>query len=227
MGDRRHLSGSSATRRCGRRSSSAFGTRPSGCRNMCRPRRSTDLPPLLSRQGPRPLRRRPSVRRLSEVHRPRAEAADRQAFNVKTDRANTVDHGLVDGRADLALRDRRISSGLRRRGMMSTHWPLYDPDGNRSATRIMRVVSRRSSAISRRHFRPADAQALFRPWQRDTRRRLCALPGADRRIGRSARLPAGRKLADPQLSGPKHNEISWASRVEIPLQFLLPSTSTR
>ena len=111
-----HSPGSSPRRRSARRSSSASGTRPSGCRNMCRPRRSTSLPAdyrgkVKALYGGDPL----SDGYLKFIVRELRPMIDRK-FNVKTDRDEHGDHGILDGLADLPLRDRRISAGFRWRG---------------------------------------------------------------------------------------------------------------
>jgi pimeloyl-ACP methyl ester carboxylesterase len=145
-------------------------------------------------------------------------------FNVKTDRANTIIMGSSMGSLiSLYAIDEypRIFGGA---GMMSTHWPLFlKPDGQSVSQEEYEVVS---SAFER-YLAPAlpdprmhklyfdhgaeTLDAIYKQYQ-DRVDAVVARRGYKQGINWLTR----------SFPGQKHNEISWASRVDIPLQFLLP-----
>jgi enterochelin esterase-like enzyme len=145
-------------------------------------------------------------------------------FNVKTDRANTVIMGSSMGSLiSLYAIDEypQIFGGA---GMMSTHWPLFmTPDGKSVGDAEYEVVS---SAFER-YLSPAlpdplthklyfdhgseTLDAIYKRYQ-DRVDAVVARRGYRRGVNWLTR----------SFPGQKHNEISWASRVDVPLQFLLP-----
>ena len=147
-------------------------------------------------------------------------------FNVKTDRANTVIMGSSMGSLiSLYAIDEypRIFGGA---GMMSTHWPLViSPDGKPVSDEDYEVVS----STFERYLTPAlpdprthrlyfdhgseTLDAVYKRYQ-DRVDGVVAQRGYKQNVNWLTR----------NFPGQKHNEISWASRVDIPLQFLLPPT---
>jgi enterochelin esterase-like enzyme len=145
-------------------------------------------------------------------------------FNVKTDRADTVIMGSSMGSLiSLYAIDEypRIFGGA---GMLSTHWPLFmTPAGNSVGDEEYEVVS---SAFER-YLAPAlpdprthklyfdhgseTLDAVYKRYQ-DRVDAVVARRGYRQGVNWLSR----------SFPGQKHNEISWASRVDIPLQFLLP-----
>jgi hypothetical protein len=109
-------------------------------------------------------------------------------------------------------------------GMMSTHWPLViNPDGKPLSDEDYEVVS----STFERYLAPAlpdpRTHRLYFDYGSET------LDAAYARYqARVDKVVAGRGYVEgsnwltKSFPGQKHNEISWASRVDIPLQFLLP-----
>jgi len=144
-------------------------------------------------------------------------------FNVKTDRANTVIIGSSMGSLiSLYAIDEypQIFGGA---GMMSTHWPLsFAPDGKAISQEDYETVS---SAFER-YLRPAlpdprthklyfdhgteTLDAIYKQYQ-DRVDAVVAKRG----------YRQGANWLTRNYPGQKHNEISWASRVDVPLTFLL------
>jgi len=144
-------------------------------------------------------------------------------FNVKTDRANTFIMGSSMGSLiSLYAIDEypQIFGGA---GMMSTHWPLsFAPDGKAISQEDYETVS---SAFER-YLRPAlpdprthklyfdhgteTLDAIYKQYQ-DRVDAVVAKRG----------YRQGANWLTRNYPGQKHNEISWASRVDVPLTFLL------
>jgi enterochelin esterase-like enzyme len=150
-------------------------------------------------------------------------------FNVKTDRANTVILGSSMGALiSLYAIDEypQIFGGA---GMMSTHWPLFlKPDGQSVSEEEYEVVS---SAFER-YLAPAlpdpKTHKLYFDHGSETLDAIYARyqERVDAVVARRG-YQQGVNWLTRSFPGQKHNEISWASRVDIPLQFLLPPLSRR
>jgi enterochelin esterase-like enzyme len=147
---------------------------------------------------------------------------DRQ-FRVKSDRQNTVIMGSSMGALiSLYAIDEypQIFGGA---GMMSTHWPLViNPDGKPVSDNDYEIVS----ATFERYLAPAlpdprthrlyfdhGSETLDAVYKRYQDR-------VDAVVEKRGYVQ-GQTWLTRSFPGQKHNEISWASRVEIPLQFLL------
>lgn len=151
-------------------------------------------------------------------------AIDR-GFNVKTDRSNTAIMGSSMGALISLHAINEYPNIFGGAGMMSTHWPLFLPaNGEKSISdEEYEIVS---SAFER-YLAPTlpspkghrlyfdhgseTLDAIYARYQK----RIDAL--VERRGYRQ-----GRNWVSRNFPGQAHNEISWASRVDIPLQFLLP-----
>jgi enterochelin esterase-like enzyme len=150
-------------------------------------------------------------------------------FNVKTDRANTMIMGSSMGALiSLYAIDEypRVFGGA---GMMSTHWPLViNPDGKPLSDEDYEVVS----ATFERYLAPAlpdprthklyfdhGSETLDAVYKRYQDR-------VDAVVARRG-YKQGVNWLTKSFPGQKHNEISWASRVDVPLQFLLPPLRPR
>jgi enterochelin esterase-like enzyme len=148
-------------------------------------------------------------------------------FNVKTDRANTAIMGSSMGSLISLYAIDEYPQIFGAAGMMSTHWPLFlKPDGQSVSQEEYEVVS---SAFER-YLAPAlpdprthrlyfdhgteTLDAIYKQYQD----RVDAVV-----VKRGYRQ--GANWLTRNFPGQKHNEISWASRVEIPLQFLLPPST--
>lgn len=145
-------------------------------------------------------------------------------FNVKTDRADTAIMGSSMGSLISLYAIDEYPHIFGEAGMMSTHWPLFmKPDGQSVSTEEYEVVS---SAFER-YLAPAlpdpRTHKLYFDHGSETLDAIYA-----RYQGRVDAVVARRgyrqwsNALSLSFPGQKHNEISWASRVAVPLQFLLP-----
>jgi len=151
-------------------------------------------------------------------------------FNVKTDRANTVVMGSsMGGLISLYAIDEypKIFGGA---GMVSTHWPLFLPtDGSKKISDAEYEVV--SSAFER-YLKPAlpdprthrlyfdhGSETLDAVYDRYQKR-------VDAVVAERGYKPGANWLTR-SFPGQAHDEISWASRVDVPLRFLLPPTKPR
>jgi pimeloyl-ACP methyl ester carboxylesterase len=148
---------------------------------------------------------------------------DRQ-FRVNTDQANTAIMGSsMGGLISLYAIDEypKIFGGA---GMMSTHWPMFLPaegkdlsEGEYAAvsTAFERYIgpSLPSPATHKLYFDHGSEMLdrLYAPYQ----------ARIDRVVARRG-YREGVNWISRNFPGQAHNEVSWASRVEIPLRFLLP-----
>ena len=144
-------------------------------------------------------------------------------FNVKTGPADTVIMGSSMGSLiSLYAIDEypRVFGGA---GMMSTHWPLFlKPDGQSVSQEEYEVVS----AAFERYLSPAlpdprthrlyfdhgteTLDSIYKQYQ----------DRVDAVVARRG-YKQGVNWMTQSFPGQKHNEVSWASRVDVPLQFLL------
>lgn len=152
-----------------------------------------------------------------------------QRFNVKTDRANTVIMGSSMGSLISLYAIDEYPQVFGGAGMMSTHWPLViNPDGKPVIQQDYEVVS----ATFERYLAPAlpdprthklyfdhgseTLDAIYKEYQ----------DRVDAVVARRG-YKQGVNWLTKSFPGQKHNEISWASRINIPLQFLLPPLGAR
>jgi enterochelin esterase-like enzyme len=145
-------------------------------------------------------------------------------FNVKTDRADTAIMGSSMGAlvSLYAINEYPLVFGAA--GMMSTHWPLFlKPDGQSVSEQEYEVVSRAFEHYLGPALPDPGTHRLYFDHGSETLDAIYA-----RYQDRVDAVVAGRGYSQwsNRLSlsfpGEKHNEISWASRVAVPLQFLLP-----
>jgi len=144
-------------------------------------------------------------------------------FHVKTGRADTFIIGSSMGALiSLYAIDEypRVFGGA---GMMSTHWPLFlKPDGQSVSDEEYEVVS---SAFER-YLAPAlpdpRTHKLYFDHGSETLDAIYARyqDRVDAVVARRGFEP-GVNWLTRSFPGQKHNEISWASRVDAPLTFLL------
>jgi len=144
-------------------------------------------------------------------------------FNVKTDRSNTAIMGSSMGALISLYAIDEYPQIFGAAGMMSTHWPLViNPDGKPVSQEDYDVVS----ATFERYLAPAlpsplthrlyfdhgteTLDAIYKQYQ-DRVDTVVAKRGYRQGVNWLTR----------NYPGQKHNEISWASRVDVPLTFLL------
>jgi enterochelin esterase-like enzyme len=150
-------------------------------------------------------------------------------FNVKTDRTNTVIMGSSMGSLISLYAIDEYPKVFGGAGMMSTHWPLViNPDGKAVSQEDYGIVS----ATFERYLAPSlPSPASHRLYFDHGTETLDAVykqyqDRVDRIVAASGYVQ-GKNWLTRSFPGQKHNEISWASRVEVPLQFLLPPLKTR
>jgi enterochelin esterase-like enzyme len=152
-----------------------------------------------------------------------------QRFRVKTDRANTAIMGSSMGALISLYAIAEYPAVFGSAGMMSTHWPLFmAPDGKSVGDAEYETVS---SAFER-YLRPAlPSPRTHRLYFDHGTETLDAIYARYQRrvdgVVAARGYCQGSNWMTRNFPGQKHNEISWASRVEIPLRFLLPPTSGR
>ena len=145
-------------------------------------------------------------------------------FNVKTDRANTAIMGSSMGALISLYAIDEYPQVFGAAGMMSTHWPLViNPDNTPVSDEDYEVVS---SAFER-YLAPAlPSPATHRLYFDHGSETLDAVYARYQQRVDAVVAKRGYKQGINWLTrsfpGQKHNEISWASRVDVPLQFLLP-----
>lgn len=147
-------------------------------------------------------------------------------FNVETDRANTAIMGSSMGSLISLYAIDEYPQIFGAAGMMSTHWPLFmTPEGKSVGQKEFEVVS----GAFERYLTPAlpdptthrlyfdhgteTLDAVYKQYQ-DRVDAVVAKRG----------YRQGANWLTRNYPGQKHNEISWASRVDVPLQFLLPAS---
>jgi enterochelin esterase-like enzyme len=150
-------------------------------------------------------------------------------FNVRTDRANTMIMGSSMGALISLYAIDEYPSIFGGAGMMSTHWPrVINPDNSPLSDADYEIVS----STFERYLAPAlpdpRTHKLYFDYGSET------LDAAYKRYQERVDTIVARRgyrqgvnWLTKSFPGQKHNEISWASRVDIPLQFLLPPLKAR
>ena len=148
-------------------------------------------------------------------------------FNVKTDRANTVIMGSSMGALiSLYAIDEypRVFGGA---GMLSTHWPLFLPAEGAKAisNEEYEVVSSAFESYLAPALPDPATHKLYFDHGNETLDPLYARYQA--RVDTIVELRGYRQGVNwisRNFPGQKHNQRSWGSRLDVPLQFLLPPT---
>ena len=150
-------------------------------------------------------------------------------FNVKTDRANTVMMGSSMGALISLYAIDEYPDLFGAAGMMSTHWPLViAPDNKPISDEEYETVSSTFARYLSRALPDPATHTLYFDHGSETLEAVYARYQA--RVDAVVAKHGYRQWSnDLSLSfpGEKHNEISWASRVAVPLQFLLPPVTER
>jgi hypothetical protein len=146
-------------------------------------------------------------------------------FHVKSDRANTAIMGSSMGALISLYAIDEYPKVFGAAGMMSTHWPLFLPtEGHKAISdEEYEVVS---SAFER-YLAPAlpDPKSHRLYFDHGSETLDSAYARYQNRIDTVVERRGYRRdlnWISRNFPGQAHNEVSWASRVEIPLQFLLP-----
>jgi enterochelin esterase-like enzyme len=150
-------------------------------------------------------------------------------FKVSTNRANTAIMGSSMGALISLYAIDEYPNVFGAAGMMSTHWPLFlKPDGKSVSEEEYEVVS---SAFER-YLAPAlpSAKTHRLYFDHGTETLDAIYWRYQQRVDSVVRRRGYREKVNwltRNFPGQKHNEISWASRLDIPLEFLLPSERAR
>lgn len=146
-------------------------------------------------------------------------------FHVKTDRANTAIMGSSMGALISLYAIDEYPRVFGAAGMMSTHWPLFLPtEGHKAISdEEYEVVS---SAFER-YLAPAlpDPKSHRLYFDHGSETLDAAYARYQNRIDAVVERRGYRRdlnWISRNFPGQAHNEMSWSSRVDLPLQFLLP-----
>ena len=147
-------------------------------------------------------------------------------FNVKTDRADTVIMGSSMGSLISLYAIDEYPKVFGAAGMMSTHWPLVihadnSPVGDAEYEAVSSTFERYlapalPNPANHRLYFDHGSETLDATYARYQTR-------VDAVVAKRGYVQ-GRNWLTRSFPGQKHNEDSWASRVDIPLKFLLPAT---
>src|SRR5437868_11108444 len=146
-------------------------------------------------------------------------------FNVKTDCADTAIMGSSMGSLISLYAIDEYPRVFGAAGMMSTHWPLFmKPDGQSVSQQEYEVVS---SAFERYLAAALPDPRMHKLYFDHGTETLDAIykqyqDRVDRVVAKRGYRPEVNWMTR-SFPGQTHNEISWASRVDIPLSFLLPA----
>jgi pimeloyl-ACP methyl ester carboxylesterase len=148
-----------------------------------------------------------------------------RSYKVRTDRANTAIMGSSMGALISLYAINEYPGVFAGAGMVSTHWPLFLPSEGKKLTELEYEAV--SSAFER-YLAPAlPSPATHRLYFDHGSETLDAFYARyQARIDRVVERRGYRRGANwmsRNYPGQAHNEISWASRIEVPLRFLLPS----
>lgn len=148
-----------------------------------------------------------------------------KSFHVKSDRANTVIMGSSMGALISLYAIDEYPRVFGAAGMMSTHWPLFLPTEGQKA--ISDEEYEVVSSAFERYLAPAlpDPRSHRLYFDHGSETLDSAYARYQKRIDAVVERRGFRRdlnWISRNFPGQAHNEVSWASRVEIPLQFLLP-----
>jgi len=144
-------------------------------------------------------------------------------FNVKTDAADTAIMGSSMGSLISLYAIDEYPRVFGAAGMMSTHWPLFmKPNGDSVGDAEYEVVS----GAFERYLAPAlpDPRTHRLYFDHGSETLDAVYARYQDRVDAVVHRRGYRQWANMlslSFPGEKHNEISWASRVAVPLQFLL------
>ncbi len=148
-----------------------------------------------------------------------------RCFNVKRDRANTIIMGSSMGALVSLYAIDEYPRVFGAAGMMSTHWPLsFKPDNKTLSDEEYEAVS----STFERYLTPAlpgpARHKLYFDHGSETLDAVYARYQArvDQVVAARGYRPDVNWMSR-SFPGQKHNETSWASRLDVPLTFLLPA----
>jgi enterochelin esterase-like enzyme len=161
------------------------------------------------------------LRFVVEELKPRIE----REFRVKTGRADTAIMGSSMGGLISLYAINEYPQLFGGAGMVSTHWPLMIPaEGKTLSDEDFQSVSSAFERYLAGALPPPATHRLYFDYGSETLDRHYARyqQRIDAIVARRG-YRRGINWISRNFPGHKHNEISWASRLEIPLRFLLPA----
>ena len=114
-------------------------------------------------------------------------------------------------------------------GMMSTHWPLFRPEQGKVLSETdVGTVSRAFERYLRADLAsPASHRLYFDHGSETLDAHYAAYQRRVDKVLTTSGYRPGRNMLSREFPGQAHNELSWASRVEVPLRFLRPPRGRR
>jgi enterochelin esterase-like enzyme len=145
-------------------------------------------------------------------------------FNVRRDAANTVIMGSSMGALISLYAIDEYPAVFGGAGMMSTHWPLFLPkdNGKLSDAEVGTVVAAFEAYLRPHLASPCGHRLYFDHGTETLDAQYAAYQARIDRVVTSRGYRPDVNWMVRSYPGQKHNEISWASRVDVPLLFLLP-----
>ena len=144
-------------------------------------------------------------------------------FNVRRDRANTIIMGSSMGGLISLYAINEYPRVFGAAGMLSTHWPLFRPkEGEKLSVNELDVVASAFEAYLRPALPGPRSHRLYFDHGTETLDAHYAAYQARINLVVAARgYRQGVTMISRNFPGQAHNEKSWASRVDVPLRFLL------
>lgn len=144
-------------------------------------------------------------------------------FNVRQDRANTAIMGSSMGGLISLYAINQYPRVFGAAGMVSTHWPLFRPkEGEKLSADELDVVATAFEAYLRQALPDPRSHRLYFDHGTETLdAHYAAYQSRIDRVVAARGYRQGVTLISRNFPGQGHEERSWASRVDVPLRFLL------
>lgn len=150
-------------------------------------------------------------------------AIDRR-FNVRRDRDDTLIMGSSMGALISLYAINQYPQVFGGAGMVSTHWPLFlaEPGKDRTDAEVDVVASSFEAYLRPSLALPKTHRLYFDHGTETLDSQYAVYQQRIDRIVAANGYRQGTNWVTRNFPGQEHNEKSWASRVDVPLQFLLP-----
>lgn len=147
-----------------------------------------------------------------------------QRFNVRRDRDNTLIMGSSMGALISLYAINQYPHIFGGAGMVSTHWPLFlaEPGKDRTDAEVSVVASSFEAYLRQSLALPKTHRLYFDHGTETLDSQYAVYQQRIDRIVAAKGYRQGKNWVTRNFPGQEHNEKSWASRVDVPLQFLLP-----
>lgn len=144
-------------------------------------------------------------------------------FNVRRDRANTAIMGSSMGGLISLYATAEYPRIFGAAGMVSTHWPLFRPaEGEKLSAEELDVVATAFESYLRPALPgPRNHRLYFDHGTETLDAHYAAYQARIDRLVAARGYRQGVTMISRNFPGQRHDERSWASRVDVPLRFLL------